>query len=66
MSRQTIITCDRCGAEFHEVSYEVESRVELSVSHHRSDVSTGHKLREYSYDLCPKCSKAFFKFLNNE
>lgn len=66
MSKQTIFTCDRCGAKFHEVSYNNESRIALTVDFHWDEVSTGHHLKNHSYDLCNKCSKEFFKFLNNE
>ncbi len=66
MSQQTIFTCDRCGEKFHEVSYDNESRIALTVDFHWDEVSTGHHLENLSYDLCDKCSKEFFKFLNNE
>lgn len=65
MSQQAIFTCDRCGEKFHEVSYNNETRIALTIDFHWNEVSTGHHLKTGSCDLCNKCSKEFAKFIDD-
>lgn len=65
MSKEAVYTCDRCGKHYTEVCYEYESRIEMRVSYHWDDISTGHHLKEHEYHLCHQCSKEFAEFMGN-
>lgn len=65
MSKQTLFTCDRCGAQFTEVNYETGPRIAMEVDYHWSELSTGHHINSHSFDLCKKCSLEFKRFLGN-
>lgn len=65
MSQQILFTCDRCRAQFTEVNYETGPRIALKVDCHWSELSTGHHIKNHSFDLCKKCSEEFERFIGN-
>ena len=57
-------TCDRCGTEIED-----ENRSEFSKKWYRISGLIAKKsilLRAVDFDLCPKCSKDFERFMKNE
>lgn len=57
--------CDRCGA-LYDIFNKDDCVPTMTINGGESNVYIMASYRQTVVDLCPKCSKAFNKFLNNK